>query len=721
MHDPAMLVSVFEGDEKSEMGNSTVTAFAQSLMNTLQEIFANNSTITISNEVNEKCPDLEKNLEPEQAKVSNVPATIDTRIYVVDYNSIQYNENVQTELQKIPANNNIRFFIVAVTDSKVIGRLTRRYADANLLSLDKFYHIEREVSTGSNECVVAEQLIRDFLKEYEVALSVYYAGLNNQFPNKICNNVNLALPESALQGEVFKEDGLEDYAGLPQEVRDEIKNYLNEFSQAYGHSIKTYFTGNANLTQATLEGSAIFETLKNKFNNGNFDDASYGIWMHYDDNSGCLYIRHGLNESKVFQESKKSKLTKPADKQKIITEAKKTINDVIANLDSKGTQGWSALASNFKSALKATVGGVATTYDMGRETYETGQTPVRLWDDTKSDQYSASPFHDPTNGIASGGGDAIVAKVMEIPQLVSFGYDIATKEEVRTQLVNTVKEVSWPKIQSAATDFFADKKNKYAGGGNVMMHEASLDVSSVLLELLGGAKILEMLEDLLKKLGKEAREAVVKAIKEKLTDPDQITRFIKDIDGSDELLNAVAKKTDLIDSWKTVDNSPLASKRNDVDFLNKVDEFNAQKQINSPKKTERIPANAESSYSYTNSKGVKIEFDKDGFPDFRNHTPGKDYWVKTEDMTGNYVKDFAIANNAAIKKFGKENIQILTESGSPVLIKTNGEWKKYTWHHHQDGKTMMPVLSDNVHSVTPHTGGKTIVERSLKGLYESPF
>ncbi|MFZ5970716.1 MAG: hypothetical protein ACOYXA_03915 [Bacteroidota bacterium] len=551
---------------------TSVTAYVSQLMLQLQHLFNDKNRIIIDNYAATACPELSANLKSEQDKITHVPATLDTRIYVTENSEFNFT-TLQAELSRLPENNSVRVFIVIVSNDKVSGLLNKRLTDQNLSSLDKYYSVQRTAS-AANKCAVAEQLVKDFLKDYGAALNTFYNNLNKQFPNKICNNVNLTLSPNT---EVLKEGGLEDYGGLPSAARDEIKNYLAEFSQAYGHSIKTYFTSHSSVAIATTEGSSVFENLKGKFDKGEFDNASYGIWLHYDDNSGCVYIRHGLNENKVFQESKKSKLTKSSDKQQIVAEAKKSIDNVIAELDSKGTQGWNVLASNFRSFWKATVGGVATVYDMGRETYETGQTPVRLWDDTKSDQYGASPFHDPTNGIGSGGGDALVAKALEIPQLVTFGYDIATKEQVRTQLVNTVKEVSWPKIQKAATDYFVQKKDKYAGGGNVMMHEASLDVSSALLELLGGAKILEMLEDLLKKLGKEAREAVVKAIKEKLTDPDQITRFIKDIDGSDKLLDAVAKKTDLIDSWKKLDDAGLTKLTKNVDAVKYVDDLKTPK------------------------------------------------------------------------------------------------------------------------------------------------
>ncbi|MES1182141.1 MAG: HNH endonuclease, partial [Flavobacterium sp.] len=357
---------------------------------------------------------------------------------------------------------------------------------------------------------------------------------------------------------------------------------------------------------------------------------------------------------------------------------------------------------------------------MGRETYETGQTPERLWNDTKSDQYTASPFHDPTNGIGAGGGDAIVAKVAEIPQLVSFGYSIATKEEVRTQLINTVKQVSWPKIQSAATDFFKEKKDKYTNGGNVTMHEASMDAGSVLLELLAGEKILDILKDMLKKLGKEAREAVVKAIKDKLTDPDQIKRLILDIDGSDELLDAVAKNTDLIDSWKIASKSKKRlTERVNPKFLERIQNF--RKNFQQPSAARRNLISNDPKYDFSiDVNGKTVKFDKDGFPDFKEYSPGSEYSYKSPNLKGYETgsTDFADASSALKAKF-KDRVKNI--DGGNFELEVNGEFKKYTWHHHQDGQTLMPVLQE-VHMATrPHTGGAAIIKYDIKELFESPY
>jgi hypothetical protein len=56
-------------------------------------------------------------------------------------------------------------------------------------------------------------------------------------------------------------------------------------------------------------------------------------------------------------------------------------------------------------------------------------------------------------------------------------------------------------------------------------------------------------------------------------------------------------------------------------------------------------------------------------------------------------------------------------------IKKNGQWSEpYTWHHHQDGESMMPVLQTVHQSIQNyHTGGRSISNRGLKGLFDPPL
>ena len=83
--------------------------------------------------------------------------------------------------------------------------------------------------------------------------------------------------------------------------------------------------------------------------------------------------------------------------------------------------------------------------------------------------------------------------------------------------------------------------------------------------------------------------------------------------------------------------------------------------------------------------GVSVTYDKEGFPDFtpHRHPTVKDVQIE---FTGSYEKDFARADEAA------------------GITKKMRLQEKYTWHHHQDGKTMQ-LVKTNVHKDFFHTGG----------------
>jgi DNase/tRNase domain of colicin-like bacteriocin len=98
-----------------------------------------------------------------------------------------------------------------------------------------------------------------------------------------------------------------------------------------------------------------------------------------------------------------------------------------------------------------------------------------------------------------------------------------------------------------------------------------------------------------------------------------------------------------------------------------------------------IQQNADGSTTYTRSDGVAVTYDKEGYPDFTpyRHPTVKDVQIE---FTGSYPKDYALADKAAD----------ITEK----MRKRDG----YTWHHHQDGKTMQ-LLKKDVHRDFFHTGG----------------
>jgi|GEM_PF-1300477 len=97
-----------------------------------------------------------------------------------------------------------------------------------------------------------------------------------------------------------------------------------------------------------------------------------------------------------------------------------------------------------------------------------------------------------------------------------------------------------------------------------------------------------------------------------------------------------------------------------------------------------------------------VTFTPDGFPDF---SPYAKKSVEVDGLIGDEYEDFKLANQNA----GYDN----TPSG-------------YTWHHHQDGKTMQLMPSD-LHGGVPHTGGAAIIrekqlgERLRGGVVYSPW
>jgi len=115
--------------------------------------------------------------------------------------------------------------------------------------------------------------------------------------------------------------------------------------------------------------------------------------------------------------------------------------------------------------------------------------------------------------------------------------------------------------------------------------------------------------------------------------------------------------------------------------LCQVEEINGRLPINCEYAGDKYPVenlSPELQEKYPNS----VEFDKKGFPDFSPYCKPDIQDVQIE-YTGNRSRDFKLANNAA----GLER----TPEG-------------YTWHHHQDAKTLQLVPTE-LHDEVRHTGG----------------
>ena len=97
---------------------------------------------------------------------------------------------------------------------------------------------------------------------------------------------------------------------------------------------------------------------------------------------------------------------------------------------------------------------------------------------------------------------------------------------------------------------------------------------------------------------------------------------------------------------------------------------------------------------YTNKKGITVSY-KNGFPDFSPyyHPTVKPVEIKFANPV-NRGEDFKNANLKAR----------LNKNSNPPVPSSNRPPDGYTWHHHEDGKTMV-LVEKKVHSEFSHVGG----------------
>ena len=199
--------------------------------------------------------------------------------------------------------------------------------------------------------------------------------------------------------------------------------------------------------------------------------------------------------------------------------------------------------------------------------------------------------------------------------------------------------------------------------------------------------------------------------------PDLIHEFAKDAD-IDDFWRAVTENKDLVRIWEGL-SERATWVRGNPNLLQKL--FNNPEydvaDVNQFYARFHAPANFNGKDRYGS-----IDYDEFGFPDFRNHTPGDEYYAQIN-MDGTDA-DYRLANFDLMNR-GIEIRELplppKTSNGSPILIKVNGQFEgPFTWHHHEDGTTMMPVIQDIHNSPNhSHTGGRRIVSFRLIGLFDS--
>ncbi|MBX9994767.1 MULTISPECIES: HNH endonuclease [Priestia] len=114
-----------------------------------------------------------------------------------------------------------------------------------------------------------------------------------------------------------------------------------------------------------------------------------------------------------------------------------------------------------------------------------------------------------------------------------------------------------------------------------------------------------------------------------------------------------------------------------------------------------IKNNKDGTITFTNSFGQSVTYDRKGYPDFSPYAHPKVEPVKiTVAYPENRKQDFKNANIKA--GLNKETIR-------PVR-KIDQSPEGYTWHHHEDGTTMI-LVEEEIHAQFSHSGGVSVVKQ----------
>jgi hypothetical protein len=124
------------------------------------------------------------------------------------------------------------------------------------------------------------------------------------------------------------------------------------------------------------------------------------------------------------------------------------------------------------------------------------------------------------------------------------------------------------------------------------------------------------------------------------------------------------------------------------------------KPMNSPvpekwyKKGGNISIDENGTWTYTNKKGQSVSY-PDGYPDFSKYYHPTVEPVEIEvAIPKNPQADYKAANEAA--KLNKDS--------NPPVLDMRKPPEGYSWHHHQDGKTMI-LVEEEIHTEFRHIGG----------------
>ena len=202
--------------------------------------------------------------------------------------------------------------------------------------------------------------------------------------------------------------------------------------------------------------------------------------------------------------------------------------------------------------------------------------------------------------------------------------------------------------------------------------------------------------------------------------------LVSDLATNSNLANAINRDPGLVDSWQQFSHHGV---RTNPDFLEKYNTLtpSLQDELADLYKNIRVAKNADGTtntgrvnFEVTkdiDGQPVTLRYDENGFPDFRPFSPGDDYVFRSDGLVGD-SPDMTAANQwlgsrgfTDVETYGNGTVDILNDAG---------QWIRHTWHHHQDGRSMV-LIPSNIHNSDTgfsHSGGAAVIRRNLQGFFD---
>jgi len=230
---------------------------------------------------------------------------------------------------------------------------------------------------------------------------------------------------------------------------------------------------------------------------------------------------------------------------------------------------------------------------------------------------------------------------------------------------------------------------------------------------------------ILNKLEASEAKVLLDKIKQAKFSDEVLTKLGKDLE-ADDLFVLFRRDVGVVDVWEGLKNQPAWVRKN-TNLLDKIkgDPILISKLDNYYSNSHALPGGWKGDPNLNLPKEYRgIEYDAFGFPKLKEYSPGSNsYYI------GKLVGEPRATDNLAAMKWLKEesglvdgvDFKQIGDGKGTVLFDINGKWEKCSWHHHQDGQTLIPVIFEKHNLIAgKHTGGVSIITKypELIGVFK---